>query len=467
MARVALIKCTMPWSINLTTGPPLGIMRLAALLRKEGHDPKIWDLRLAPGEFSRMEAGLREFQPEIVGLSACTPEAVSLHRTAALAKSLASVRTVICGGPHASAYPESILKDPNFKYLVLGEGERTFSELVRAIDSGRDREIAIPGTGWQSGGNIFLGAQRDFIKDLDELPLPAWDLIDLPRYFTARRSATLRPKRYACISTSRGCPYQCSFCHGLMGRKFRSRSLDNIFSEMLWLVDRYGIEEFQIEDDCFNLYQKRVLDYCERVEKEKLRASFVFPNGLRTDILTNEELGAMRKAGTEMIAVAVETVSPRLQKLIGKNLDLERVAETIRECRRLGIATMGFFMFGFPTETREEVQMTIRWAVKSKLDLAIFFLLNPFQGTEIHKKFVRSGGFPPEGEGKERFGYFSTNWDLSTVSERQLARLFRKAYRLFYLRHFPRFFSRPIRRNFLFVRGLRIFFRRAFHRNRS
>lgn len=106
-----------------------------------------------------------------------------------------------------------------------------------------------------------------------------------------------------------------------------------------------------VDDDCFNLDQARVHDFCERVGKKNLRTGFVFPNGLRTDLLNREELQALRKAGTEMIAVAVETVSPRLQKLIGKNLDLERVAEAIKECRRLGIATLGFFMFGFPTET--------------------------------------------------------------------------------------------------------------------
>ena len=120
--------------------PPLGIMRLAAWLRNQDHTLRIWDLRLEPEDFSRVAADLIEFQPEIVGLSACTPEADSLHRMANLVKSIPSVRSVVCGGPHANAYPESILADPCIDYLVLGEGERTFSELVQAIS----RERSIP-----------------------------------------------------------------------------------------------------------------------------------------------------------------------------------------------------------------------------------------------------------------------------------------------------------------------------------
>ena len=443
--------------------PPLGIMRLAAWLRNQDHTLRIWDLRLEPEDFSRVAADLIEFQPEIVGLSACTPEADSLHRMANLVKSIPSVRSVVCGGPHANAYPESILADPCIDYLVLGEGERTFSELVQVIDTGQGRNIAIPGTGWQSGGNIFLGARRDFITDLDELPFPAWDLIDLPRYFRARRSAMLKPKKYASILTSRGCPYQCIFCHGLMGRKFRTRSLGNVFQEMSWLVDKYGIEEFQVDDDCFNLDRDRVHDFCEQVGKKNIRASLVFPNGLRTDLLSREELRELRAAGTEMIAVAVETASTRLQKLIGKNLDLERVKEAVLECRRLGIATLGFFIMGFPTETRDEMRMTIRWAIRSKLDLATFFLLNPFQGTEVFKRFVREDRNPKEKKWENRFGYFITDWNLSKVPDRKLARLFRKAYRRFFLWHFSRILSGAVRRNFSIFRGFRVFLDRAIH----
>ena len=434
-------------------------MYLASCLERDGHHVILEDHRLRPGNVKWIEESLRDFQPDIVGLSACTVEAESMRRIARIAKSLSAV--VVCGGPHGNACYQEILADPDVDYVVQGEGEITFPELVEVLGSGGGVDT-IRGLVWKQGGEARVNEPREFVPDLDTIPFPAWRGIPLKEYFRASRSGTLKTRRYAPIITSRGCPYGCTYCHRIFGRKIRFRSLDNVFAEMEYLVREHGIEEFQVDDDCFNLDRQRVEEFCDRVVRENLRVRFVFPNGLRGDLLDRDMLIKLKAAGACYIAVAIESASPRLQELIGKHLDLEKVRAAIADCRDLGISTIGFFMFGFPSESRDEARKTMDWAVTSKLDLAVFFYLNPFKGTEVYQQAIQSNPSGKEKLAGGSYGYFGTDINLSDIPDRALKVLFREAYRRFYLRRIPRILLGPVRRNVSLLDGGKSVLARAF-----
>ena len=461
MAKILLAKGTIPPSVELKIGYPLGILSLASVLRNKGHQVKVLDCRFNPADFSRFGQELEGFSPDLVGLSGLTPEAGSIHALARMAKA-AHVPAVVAGGPYPSSDPEGALSDPNIDYLVRGEGEETVLELVGKLEGGQGvREVR--GIAFRGEGEIVITPSRPAIADLDGLPFPAWDLINPRKYFRALRSGMVKPARYASIFTSRGCPYQCIFCHGLFGEKFRARSPRNIWEEIELLKKDYGIEEFQVDDDCFNFNRKRTGEFFALVLGKNRPSRFLFPNGLRGDLLDRETLEKLRAIGTYYLALAVETASPRLQELIGKRMDLNKVRESARECRRLGITTLGFFMIGFPTETRAEAMMTIRWAAESQFDLADFFVLNPFKGTRVYQNHVQPKSFLQEAYPKLRFDYFKANLNLSEINDRDLPVLLQRAYRSFY---FPRIlrivFGRP-GRSLSLLRGLVILANRVWY----
>jgi radical SAM superfamily enzyme YgiQ (UPF0313 family) len=293
----------------------------------------------------------------------------------------------------------------------------------------------VDGIAYRSNGTILVTKPRSFIEDLDSLPLPAWDLIDVKEYARYATMSNSRKGRYvACLVTSRGCPYGCIYCHKLHGKQFRSRSPDNVFAEIRLLHDQYGVTEFQILDDIFNFDLERAEAICDLVIQSRLGLSFTFPNGVRGDRMTKELVRKLRQAGTYKINYAVETASPRLQKLIRKNLDLEKIRQAIDYTARAGILTSGFFMLGFPTETRQEILETIQFAANSHLESAMFFRVVPFPNTELRDLALQDGAQLTEGFGDPLRDCHFSGKSVATrhVTAQELTDLQSEAYWRFY-----------------------------------
>ncbi|MCX5867892.1 MAG: radical SAM protein [Proteobacteria bacterium] len=445
--------------------PPLGIMYLASALRRKNHEVKIIDYRLHPGWLDRLQEELRLFSPEIVGLSSLTQEANSIAEIAAVAKKTPGVKFIIAGGAHPSAHARQILKDPNIDVVVLGEGEVTVPELIECLEAGKSiQEIA--GIAGKTAGKIVENAPRPYVENLDRVPFPAWDLIDLKSYSSRRRFGYLPRRKYMSIMTSRGCPFSCIYCHKLFGKMFRPRSPGNVLAEMEELSDRYGMREFEIDDDVFNFEIPRAQEILERIEAKAWGVKLAFPNGLRGDRLNYEILGKFKSAGTYLLAMAVETVSPRLQKLIGKNLDLERVRQSAEDCRRLKITTLGFFMLGFPTETPEEARATVEWAVKSKFDFASFTMMVPYGGTRLWKSLEETGRISELPDFID-LDYHRSRYNLSEVPDRELFNLQRWAYWKFYIGRIFAFVFRGLLFKIDWENGIRNFSRAFFIKKRG
>ena len=219
------------------------------------------------------------------------------------------------------------------------------------------------------------------------------------------------------------------YCHNLFGKKLRKRSVENVLGEMELLVKQFGIRELEFIDDIFNLDVPRSKAIFQGVIDRGLDLTFAFPNGLRSDSFDEELLKVMKKAGAYRLVFAIESGSPRIQKAIHKNLDLDKARRNIEMANKMGFFLGGFFIMGFPDETEEEIWQTIDFARQSKLHTANFFILTPFPNTEVWEQALRAG-MPVDANFQH---YYEVLVNLSKVSSERLEKLRLKATAKFYL----------------------------------
>ena len=430
MARVLLLTLFKPLK-NYQISPPLGICYLSACLKRASHDVRLVDLRAKRQSVHSHRHAIREFAPQVVGISALVLEHIQLQEVAAQLKALPDPPVVVVGGPFSNSLPETLLTYRDVDLAVPGEGERAILEIAERVDRGSD-DWTIPGV-WKRTAD---GPQRieggAVIQDLDEIPYPDWGQLDLPDYHEQPHHGFIYAhKEYMSVITSRGCPYHCVFCHNIMGKRFRKRSAENIVGELEVLKNEYGIREITISDDVFNLDKARAKQVCDLVVERNLGLKFTFPSGLRGDVMDEELLRKLKAMGTYKVAYGIETGSPRLQKSIRKNVDLVRLREVIDQTARLGILVQGFFLFGFPTETREEMHATVRYATRSRLDLASINIVNAFPGTELHQMATDLGH--DLDYSLDQYDYDTIDHQLSEVPVDELRNLIRSMNVRFYL----------------------------------
>ncbi len=438
---------------------PIGLMCLAAYLRENyPYEVKIVDLRISGNDRFDTEAAIRAYAPDIVGISALTHESDAVARIAGCAKRVNAAVPVLLGGPHATAYPEKAAQIPGVDYGVVGEGEIPTGQLIERLLSGGDVSD-VRGIVYRKGDRIVSAGRGGFIEDLNDLPMPAYDLIDIEAYGRFDRMSRTGRGNYMCIFSSRGCPYRCTYCHNIFGKTFRSRSAENLFREIRHLYDAYGIRDFEIMDDVFNLDRKRLIDFCDLIIQSGMKVTFAFPNGLRGDILDELQLVKLRQAGTIFIAFAVETGSPRLQKLIKKNIQLDKIKRNIEIAHSLRIHPHGFFMIGFPGETLEEMKMTVDFILSSKLHSFGMFAVMPFENTELAAIAEEMGHHPVS---DFSLNYHSKEFlNMTEVPSRKVNRIRRHVLLRFYLNPVRLYvLARDFPDKRALGRLLRVFFRR-------
>jgi radical SAM superfamily enzyme YgiQ (UPF0313 family) len=433
LARVLLAKARFVHLEAVAFTPPVGLLYVAASLREHGHEVAFyesgnrWD---DPRPFTRL---VERFRPDVVGIGALTPESVGMDLLARTAKAVLPDVPVVVGGPHPTAYPLRCVRNPAIDYAVIGEGELAFPALVAALTRGGRDPHAIPGIAWLGAdGGLETGGPPRVIEDLDALPLPAWDLAPMAFYQRERSMAHVGQRAYLPLVTSRGCPYQCIYCHQIHGKRFRSRSPENVLAEVRAANRRLGIRDFEFYDDTFNLNRDRMEALLDGFAALKPSVDLHFPNGVRTDLLVASDFPRFRRAGTRFLAVAVESASPRIQKLARKNLDLDRVFANIEAADRAGLFVNGFFMLGFPTETPDEARGTVDFALRSRLHEALFFVVNPFEGTPLYD-MVRDRMQAREATLRDTdMDYFRGSCNVSAMTDAELFGIQRSAYLRFY-----------------------------------
>jgi anaerobic magnesium-protoporphyrin IX monomethyl ester cyclase len=430
--RVLFVKARIDDHHGEASAPAQGPMMLGAIARRMGWEARCVDTYLEASPEDALREALAQFAPHVIGLSALTAEHRSMHRLAKLARELCPDAVILAGGAHASADPEETVNDLAIDAAVLGEGERTLEEILDRVERGlpwRD----VDGLALRSDdGSVTRTAPRAAIEDLDSLPLPAFDLTDIDAYARRRGMSLAGMRRYMPITTSRGCPYRCSYCHDIQGKRFRSHSPQYVLRMIDELRSRHDVHHYDVTDDIFNFDPERMLAICDGLIARGPGLGFTCPNGIRADRMTVAQAERMADAGCEYVAIAIETASKRLQKQIKKHLRFDKVLPIVEAFTRRNVFTSGFFMVGFPSETEAELQGTIDFALASKLHAAYFFVVTPFAGTGMHEEVVSAFGMQAAQLVGSGF-FFRPRVNLSELSDARLYALRRNAYLRFYL----------------------------------
>lgn len=434
-ARRILLVRPNPWRPRTGASPPLGCLYLASAARQ--WDPRI-QVRLADMHASRLSFRdltrlYQEFDPHIAGFSALSMEHADLLEAARRCKAHNPRCLTVVGGPHATMFGDALIADPAIDVVVRGEGERTFVELLQSWADGAGLE-AVRGLLFRRDGQVVDTPDRPFEPDLDALPYPAWDMLDLDAYTRANNmNGLLAAAPYMSVMTSRACPYHCAYCHRLFGTRFRQRSVENVLGELEALYHRVGIREIHLVDDCFNLNRPRAKQIADEIVARDLRFRIAFPNAVRGDLMDQELILKLKAAGAYIITYAVETASERLQTLMNKNLNLDKVSSAIELTYRHGLIPAGFFMLGIPTETREEMERTIRFACDSLILKAYFFTVVPFPRTDLYE--LARKAYPEmalAADISSAHSYWSPNPYYARATGIDAAKVQREAYRRFY-----------------------------------
>ncbi len=436
---------------------PLGLMYIAAYLRKSGIDARIHELGIfepaqALGKDGRIRFGLDDAairdiiekeKPRVIGLT-CMYSIYfrDVLEIAQLVKKTAPDAKIVLGGNHASSYWQHILQDPCVDYVVIGEGEATFLELVRRILENREAHD-VAGVAFRRAGVPVRTDVRPLLKDLDEIPFPAYDLLDYGRYLDHGNPFAMR----ACaagVVTSRGCPGDCVYCtvKAVWGRTWRGRGAKNVVDEIAFLKERYGIGEFSVLDDSAGVDRRRWEEFCRELTVRRLNLKWSTPNGIAHWTLTKETLDKMKAAGCYRVTFGIESGDPRTRRFLGKPYPLEQAREIIRHANRIGLWTISTNILGFPYEDKNSLEATLRFAKESGTDFASFYLLQPQPTSSVYQTFKKEGllNFDAFFESRtfdekefERINYVLNETGCDTVhfKKEELNRFQKQAYRSF------------------------------------
>ena len=412
---------------------PLGLLAIGSVLKRAGHQVKILDLRISNSPDEELDAVMNSFDPQVVGIGVMTIECKYGFIDAAKVKKINPDVTVIFGGPHCSHEPQFILNDSNVDLMVSGEGDLTIVELIETLEKGKD-VAGVPGIAYKKNGSYLRTAERPVIRDLDTID-QEYDLVDLERYFNFQSSMDFFPvfrnKRFIPLVTSRGCPFKCTYCHDIFDKSIQYRSPEAVVNEIEYLIKVYGIREFHIVDDVFNVNMKRAKIVLDAIIKRNLNIHISFPNGLRADFFDDELIDKMQRAGVYRMALGIESGSQRIQDMIKKDLDINIIYDVVEKLTSSRMSVHGFFMLGFPSETREEMKETIDFACDLGLTTANFSLVIPNPGTDLRQTFIESRESNFEDFSEYTFDAASSN--ASEVEGEDLIKLKREANRRFYL----------------------------------
>jgi len=430
------IVLVVPLSRTHYVVPPIGLGYLAAALQKQGfNDILILDCLKEKLDNKGLAKRLWQLKPAVVGFQVYSYDFNFVFNGIAAVKELLPDAVVIIGGPHVSATNTASLEEiPGADFAFVGEGEVGLPLLMKRLL--RDEKIPsreIPGLVFREGNRVRMNP-RAVVTDLDDLGFPAWGLMNPAEYPDSPQGGFYKKFPIAPISTTRGCPYLCTFCGSAvnMGKKLRFRSIPMVLEEMRMLYSQYGVGEFHIIDDMFNFHKQRVRDFCKGIQEHNLDINYTFPNGLRLNHLDMEMLQMMKETGAYAFNVGIESGSQRILNVMKKNLTLEFIEEKVNLIVEAGLEPCGFFIIGFPGETVEDIKATIAFAKKLKLKRAHFSNFLPLPGTEATRKLIESKEI--EKPVWESLFYSKVPYAPKGISKKQLKALQRRAYLSFHLR---------------------------------
>ncbi|MHB8895198.1 MAG: B12-binding domain-containing radical SAM protein [Candidatus Geothermincolia bacterium] len=411
----------------------MGIGYLSSYLKREGHDVSLLDLNISPATRQGIIERVKAYRPDLVGVPIMCTGMDQVRDVVETVKRGSDVPVVI-GGAQASALPEHSLRFTGADYVVVGEGEVTTSELVSAL--GSTGEVSgILGLGYSADGEFVLNAPRPLIEDLDSLPVPDWHLINPRNYRIAPVLSSAKAFPIAPVVTSRGCPFDCTFCAGksIWGKTYRYRQSVAVVDEIEMLMQDYGVREIFMGDDNFNLKKSHAMEICEEIIRRRLNLSWACPNGVRVDSLKPDLLALMKRAGCHLLGLGIESGDQVVLDMAKKSLDLSIVPGVCKQIDDAGITAVGFFVLGLPGDTRESIEKTMKFSRDLPLKRAWFNILAPYPGSEIFEMYLKDRNIDSlEWRALDTCG--DDVAQMSNVGPEELDKLQKRAAFLFYAR---------------------------------
>ena len=369
--------------------PHLGICYIAAVLRKNNIEVEIIDIEAERLSKSQVITKVREIDPDIIGITSMTFTFLYALDLAKEIKLNLSV-PIVFGGNHVSIYPKEAISHDSIDIVVIGEGENTFLEIVqmlgdKKLDDSYDEMKKIKGIAFKNKSDIFLTEPREFISNLDEIPPPAVDRLKIGNYYGCNL-----PIPFLTMITARGCPYNCFFCsRAPWGRTFQYHSAKRVVDEIEYLVNELGIKAIEFFDDTFVFNQDRIKEMSELIKEKRIH--FEFGITTRVNNINTEILRELKTMGCKTIAFGVESGDPGILNKLDKRITVGLIKDAFRWSKEAGINTVGFFMVGNPTETKDEIKNTIDLIKEIDADYFIANILMPYPGSRLYSDMLTNG----------------------------------------------------------------------------
>ena len=407
------------------------------MLEGNSHQVKIIDCTLGIShEALRNLLAKDAHEPEIIGITATTPTFGSARLVAEIVKERFRDALIVIGGVHVTSLPEQTLKEKYFDVGILGEGEYTFLELVEKFkQKGRDCFGEIKGLAYRVDSKVIINERRPFIHNLDELPFPARHL--LPSLSAYRPTpASYKRLPVGVLMSSRGCPYQCSFCdRSVFGTKYRMRSVDNILDEMEELIHRYGAREIRFFDDTITVNKKKLFELVDKIKERKISIPWTAQS--RVDAITPEVLKKLKEGGCWQLLIGIESADDKMLTIMNKGVTAVQNAKAVELMNKYRMGIRADFLVGVPGETKESLSKTLHFALTHNLDYAYFNKFVPFPGIELTHILEENGYKFDLTRGSSILDIESKDIYIpDTLTESEYRSFLKKVHKRFYLRPF-------------------------------
>lgn len=405
--------------------PPMGITMLASTLRNKGMECFLYDANVEKGDhYKNISELITHENIDTVGLSFTSNLAKSAYNFADWLKQRFPMIPIVAGGYHPTVMSNECAGYPSIDYVVVGEGETTFPLLLeRTHENGVPEDIE--GLCFEHNGEIKNTGCRPLISNVDDVPFPAYDLLEINKYSSP--SSTRKP--FVTFIRSRGCPFKCTFCgvDAIFTHKFRCQSPERTLEEILFLIKQFKVREILFKDSDFLIRRKNVVGLCELLINKQL--DLIWSCNARVDKVDKDILKLMKRAGCNQITFGIESGSQRMLDALKKDFTVEHAIKGVRAAKEQGIDCVGNFIIGTPGEDYESINETIQLVKKLDLDYASFHFLTAFPGSPLYEQAVKQGWLL---DGRQT-DYESCNMNASKLSEAELKKAMRTMIRSFYL----------------------------------
>ena len=367
---------------NIGIIPPVSLLNVASILEKIDVEVSIIDVDAENLSYPKVLRRISEFSPDLIGFS------ISTYNFQEVLGWIKRVKEdthtpIIAGGPHVTIYSEEVMSHKFIDYGIIGEAELPLPEFIKAFRKDKNFK-GIKSVAYRENGELFIDKTRQFIDDIEGITY-ARHLIANERY----SNILTRRRNFTAMLSARGCPYRCTFCD-LKNPPYRHRSAANFVNEIRENLETHNIREFDIYDSTFTANRKRVLEICALIVEQGLDVGWTIRS--RVDSVNEEMIHALKNAGCHTIFYGVESSNPEILKVMKKNIEISRIKHIVNYTKNVvGIDTLGYFLFGYPGETKKTIEETIEFALELPLDYAQFGVLIPFPETEIYDYYLERG----------------------------------------------------------------------------